>query len=130
MIKQTVEELDNIVKKYTKTINNSQFIKDETYSNINQVKEYHNLEQELQNELIESFGDSGIQSDPESIDSDPSLNFVDTTDNSIMIEDFNEIDQMLGGIEEANDSFGEDYAMPDESYFDSTELVDDIVGSL
>lgn len=130
MIKQTVEELDNIVKKYTKTINNSQFIKDETYSNINQVKEYHNLEQELQNELIESFGDSGIQSDPESIDSDPSLNFVDTTDNSITIEDFNEIDQMLGGIEEANDSFGEDYAMPDESYFDSTELVDDIVGSL
>lgn len=132
MIKQTVEDIDNIVYKYTKTIKDSQFVRDEQYSNveIDNIQEYFNLDQELQNELIESFGDSGIQSDPESIDSDPSLSFVDTSDNSTTIEDFGEIDQMLGGIEEANDTFGEDYAMPDESYFDSTELVDDIIGSL
>ncbi len=132
MIKQTVEDIDNIVYKYTKTIKDSQFVRDEQYSNveIGNIQEYFNLDQELQNELIESFGDSGIQSDPESIDSDPSLSFVDTSDNSTTIEDFGEIDQMLGGIEEANDTFGEDYAMPDESYFDSTELVDDIIGSL
>lgn len=132
MIKQTVEDIDSIVDKYIKTIKDSQFVKDEQYSNIEvgKTQEYSNLDQELQNELIESFGDSGIQSDPESIDSDPSLSFVDTSDNSTTIEDFGEIDQMLGGIEEANDTFGEDYAMPDESYFDSTELVDDIIGSL
>lgn len=132
MIKQTVEDIDSIVDKYIKTIKDSQFVKDEQYSNIEvgKTQEYFNLDQELQNELIESFGDSGIQSDPESIDSDPSLSFVDTSDNSTTIEDFGEIDQMLGGIEEANDTFGEDYAMPDESYFDSTELVDDIIGSL
>lgn len=132
MIKQTVEDIDSIVDKYIKTIKDSQFVKDEQYSNIKvgKTQEYSNLDQELQNELIESFGDSGIQSDPESIDSDPSLSFIDTSDNSTTIEDFGEIDQMLGGIEEANDTFGEDYAMPDESYFDSTELVDDIIGSL
>lgn len=135
MLKQTsMEVLEKSIKNYISKIKGYdiiQFVRDETYQEIDTPKQNYSLDQELQNELVESFGDSGISEDINSIESDPSTEFVDTTDNSIVMEDSTLVDDVIGDEAEAMDSFGDEFIDTDNDLvFDAMDVVDSVIGSM
>lgn len=135
MVNQTSPEgLNKSVKSYIKKLTGYdlvEFIRDETYQTVDLPKSHYSLDQELQNELIESFGDSGISEDINFIDSDPSSEFVDTTDNSMVIEDSTLVDDIIGDESEALDTFGDELMdLGNDLEFDAMDVVDSVIGSL
>lgn len=135
MQKQTSPEgLQKAVDGYTNKIKGYdivEFVRDETYQTVDSPKQNYSLDQELQNELIESFGDSGISEDITFMESDPSAEFVDTADNSIVLEDSTLVDDIIGDEAEAMDSFGDDFiGMDNDLVFDAMDVVDSVISSM
>lgn len=136
MIEQSVDELeDNIKSRFIAGNNKLEFVRDQQYQQIEltQPNEYYSLDQELQNELIESFGDSGVETSLDAMDAfdnDPLNSFVDTTDNSEVIEDFGMMEEILGSETEIAESYGEDSIFDNDLSFDAMDIVEDVVGTL
>lgn len=135
MLDQTSEDgLKESVDKYISRINGYElveFVRDETYQTIDTPKENYSIEQELQNELVESFGDSGISEDLNSIDSDPSAEFIDMSDNSLTIEDSTLVDEIIGDMSDLSESYGDELLDFDNDLsFDSMEVIDSVIGGL